>query len=58
METKANFVLIGTMTVLGVIGLLGLLIWFAKVEIDRQYAQYEVLFESVSGLGDGGGCSI
>ncbi len=51
METKANFVLIGTMTVLGVLGLLGLLIWFAKVEIDRQYAQYEVLFESVSGLG-------
>ena len=51
METKANFVLIGAVTVLGVLGLLGLLIWFAKVEIDRQYAWYETLFESVSGLG-------
>ena len=51
METKANFVLIGAMTLLGVLGLLGLLIWFAKVEIDRQYAWYETLFESASGLG-------
>jgi phospholipid/cholesterol/gamma-HCH transport system substrate-binding protein len=51
METKANFVLIGAVTVLGILGLLGLLIWFAKVEIDRQYAWYESLFESVSGLG-------
>ncbi|MGP6089569.1 MlaD family protein [Antarctobacter jejuensis] len=51
METKANFVLIGAVSVLGIFGLLGLLIWFAKVEIDRQYALYEVLFDSVSGLG-------
>ncbi|MDX2482647.1 MAG: MlaD family protein [Pseudodonghicola sp.] len=54
METKANFVLIGTVTVLGVLGLLGLLVWFSKIEIDRQYAWYEVLFESVSGLGMAG----
>lgn len=54
METKANFVLIGAVTVLGVLGLLGLLVWFSKVEIDRQYAQYEILFESVSGLGMAG----
>ncbi len=51
METRANFVLIGAVTVLGLLGLLGLLVWFAKVEIDRQYAVYEVLFDSVSGLG-------
>ncbi len=51
METKANFVLIGAVTVLGILGLLGLLVWFAKVEIDRQYALYETLFENVSGLG-------
>lgn len=54
METKANFVLIGAVTVLGVLGLLGLLVWFAKVEIDRQYAWYEVLFDNVSGLGMAG----
>ncbi|MBP0482198.1 MlaD family protein [Sagittula salina] len=51
METKANFVLIGTVTLAGILGALGLLVWFAKVEIDRQYAVYEVLFEDVSGLG-------
>jgi phospholipid/cholesterol/gamma-HCH transport system substrate-binding protein len=54
METKANFVLIGAVTILGILGLLGLLVWFSKVEIDRQYAQYEILFESVSGLGMAG----
>ena len=51
METKANFVLIGAFTVLGILGLLGLFVWFAKIEIDQQYAQYDILFESVSGLG-------
>jgi phospholipid/cholesterol/gamma-HCH transport system substrate-binding protein len=51
METKANFVLIGAVTVLGVIGLLGLLAWFAKIEVDRQYDQYDVLFDGVAGLG-------
>ncbi|CUH65474.1 virulence factor Mce family protein [Thalassovita gelatinovora] len=51
METKANFVLIGAVTILGMLGVLGLLVWFAKVEVDRQYAEYEILFDSVSGLG-------
>ena len=51
METKAHFVLIGAFTVLGILGLLGLFIWLAKIEIDQQYAQYDILFESVSGLG-------
>lgn len=51
METKANYVLIGLFTLGGIIGALGLLLWFAKVEVDRQYAYYDVLFEDVSGLG-------
>jgi phospholipid/cholesterol/gamma-HCH transport system substrate-binding protein len=51
METKANFVLIGAFTVLGILGVLGLFVWFAKVEIDQQYAQYDILFDTVSGLG-------
>ena len=54
METKANFVLIGAVTVLGILGVLGFLIWFAKIEIDRQYALYDVRFDSVSGLGMAG----
>jgi phospholipid/cholesterol/gamma-HCH transport system substrate-binding protein len=50
METRANYVLIGAVTILGLLGLLGFALWLAKVEIDRQYAYYDVVFESVSGL--------
>ena len=51
METKANYVLIGLFTLAGIIGALGFLLWFAKVEVDKQYAYYDVLFSDVSGLG-------
>ncbi|MEP1587211.1 MAG: MlaD family protein [Tateyamaria sp.] len=51
METKANYVLIGLFTLGGIIGALALLLWFAKVEVDKQYAYYDVLFSDVSGLG-------
>ncbi|MCL4675649.1 MAG: MCE family protein, partial [Pararhodobacter sp.] len=50
METKANYVLIGLFTIAGVLGLLGFFLWFAQVELDRQFAYYDVRFESVSGL--------
>lgn len=50
METRANFILIGLFTILGIFGTLGFFIWLASVQIDRQYAQYGVLFEDVSGL--------
>lgn len=51
METKANYVLIGLFTLGGILGALGLLLWFAKVEVDRQYSYFDILFEDVSGLG-------
>lgn len=51
METKANFVLIGAFTILGFLGLLAFLLWFAKLEIDRQFAYYDIYFTEVSGLG-------
>lgn len=50
METSARFVLIGLFTVLGILGGLGFFVWLASVQIDRQYAQYGILFEEVSGL--------
>lgn len=50
METRAHFVVIGLFTILGVLGGLGFFIWLSSVQIDRQYAQYGVLFENVSGL--------
>ncbi|PIE11406.1 MAG: ABC transporter substrate-binding protein [Rhodobacterales bacterium] len=50
METKANYLLIGVFTLLGFLGILGFFAWFSKVELDRQYAYYDVYFENVSGL--------
>ena len=54
METKANFVLIGAFALAGIIGSLVFLLWLAKVEVDRQYSYYDVLFDNVSGLGNAG----
>ncbi|WBU63514.1 MlaD family protein [Paracoccus aerodenitrificans] len=50
METKANYVLIGTFTVFGFLGILGFLMWFAKLELNRQFAYYDVYFPDVAGL--------
>ena len=54
METRANYILIGAFTLLSMLGALGLFLWLAKVEIDRQYAYYDILFDDVSGLGAAG----
>ncbi|EYD72825.1 MlaD family protein [Limimaricola hongkongensis] len=51
METKANYVLVGAFTLAGLLGILAFLLWFARIELDRQFATYEIEFESVSGLG-------
>jgi len=50
METRANYVLIGAFAVLGFLGLLGFVLWFARVELDRQYAYFDVDFPTVAGL--------
>ncbi len=50
METKANFVLIGAFTLAGFLGLLGFLMWFAKLQVNRQYDYYDIFFTEVSGL--------
>ncbi len=54
METKANYLVIGIFTILSIVGALGLLLWLTKVQIDRQYAYYDILFPDVSGLGAAG----
>lgn len=51
METRARYILIGLFTLLGVIATLGFLLWLAKVQVDRSYEQYDILFPSVDGLG-------
>lgn len=50
METRANYLLIGAFTLAGFLGLLGFLLWFARVELDRQFAYYDIVFPTVSGL--------
>ncbi|KUJ73146.1 hypothetical protein AVO45_15485 [Ruegeria marisrubri] len=54
METRANYILIGAFTLAGILGLFGFLLWLAKVEVTRQYAYYDVLFDNVSGLSTAG----
>ena len=50
METRANYILIGAFTLAGFMGILAFFLWFARVELDRQFAYYDVRFTSVSGL--------
>jgi len=54
METRANYVLIGVFTLLGIFAALGAILWLAKVHVERQYAYYDVLFDNVSGLSNAG----
>ncbi len=51
METKASYVLVGAFTLLAIAFGLGFFIWLAKVQVDRVYTQYDITFDSASGLG-------
>ncbi len=55
METRANYLLIGVFALVGLVGSFLFVFWLAKVDLERQYAYYDVLFENVSGLGMAGG---
>lgn len=50
METRANFVLVGAFTLAGLVGLVAFALWFAKVEIQRQFGYLDLRFGSVAGL--------
>ncbi|MGY9046595.1 hypothetical protein P775_01670 [Puniceibacterium antarcticum] len=50
METRANYLLIGIFTLAGLTGILAFFLWFAQLQLDRQFAYYDVAFTSVSGL--------
>lgn len=54
METRANHVLIGLFTLIGLLGGMYLFLWLAKSEADRSYHYYDVRFDSVSGLREAG----
>lgn len=57
METRANYILIGAVTLAGILGVFAFFLWLAKFEVTRQYAYYDVLFDNVSGLSAAGGVS-
>lgn len=50
METKASYVIVGAFTVLVILAGLGFFLWLAKVQINKTYTQYDIIFDSVSGL--------
>lgn len=52
METRANYVLIGAFALAGFLGLLAFFLWFANIQLDRQFAYYDIDFPTVSGLTD------
>ncbi|MEX1663728.1 MlaD family protein [Thioclava sp. 15-R06ZXC-3] len=54
METRANYILIGAFTLLGIIGSLAFAVWLSSVQLNRQYAYYGILFDDVSGLASSG----
>lgn len=51
METRARYILVGLFTLLSLAAALGVILWLAKVQIDRTYAQYDIVFDTVAGLG-------
>ena len=55
METRANYLLVGSFVLALTAGLIGFVIWLAKVQFDTQFARYDIYFESsVTGLPVGG----
>jgi phospholipid/cholesterol/gamma-HCH transport system substrate-binding protein len=54
METRANYLLVGTFVIVLFLGLLGFVLWLSKYGSERQMTQYDIRFEgSVAGLRDG-----
>ena len=50
METKANYVLIGAFAIAGFLGMIGFLMWFSNLQLNRQFAYYDAYFPEVTGL--------
>ncbi len=54
METRANYLLIGVFALIGLIGSFLFVLWLAKIDLEKKFAYYDVLFDNVSGLGMAG----
>lgn len=55
METRANYALIGASVIAGLIAFVSFILWLGHVQFNREYAEYNVLFDgAVNGLSKGG----
>ena len=55
METRASYALIGAAVLAALAALVAFTIWLGKVEFNREFSQYDVVFEgAVNGLSEGG----
>ncbi|MAK59978.1 MAG: MCE family protein [Ponticaulis sp.] len=55
METRASYALIGVALLAGFAALAAFVLWLGKVQFDREFAEYNVVFEgAVNGLSEGG----
>jgi phospholipid/cholesterol/gamma-HCH transport system substrate-binding protein len=52
METRARYILVGAFTLFSIVAALGFLLWLARVQINRTYAQYDIVFDTVAGLSE------
>ena len=54
METHARYLLVGVFSLLATVGLLVFALWLGKLQLDREFQEYDVRFrESVAGLSVG-----
>jgi phospholipid/cholesterol/gamma-HCH transport system substrate-binding protein len=51
METRASHILVGAFVLVFLAGIVGFAVWIAKVDLDAEYADYDIYFnDTVSGL--------
>lgn len=54
MENRANYALIGAVILFAAVALLGVIIWMGQVQFNREYEEYDVVFDGpVNGLSEG-----
>lgn len=54
METRANYIMVGSFVLLLTLGLLGFVVWFVKFQVDTDLRRFDIFFRgSVTGLAVG-----
>jgi len=53
METRANFALIGAFVLTAIVSVIGFVLWLGASELNRDFAQYDIIFEGPVSLEEG-----